>query len=146
MFVTLWKFLDDVEHLSLKVEAVHFLVGRIDPFLFADRVCDALNVLHALRNYCAVYQSLNLVDVGHDCAPSNMLQTPTMTSKIKLVVVGRVLVLHFSETVLVGERDYGSLVIPGLLLASALHFDFSARHKTRWAIPPISCTRLPLQS
>ena len=109
MFVTLWKFLHDVEHLSLKVEAVHFLVGRIDPFLFADRVCDALNVLHALRNHCAVYQSLNLVDVGHDCAPSNMLQTPTMTSKIKLVVVGRVLVLHLSESVLVGTSQFSKI-------------------------------------
>jgi len=38
MFVTLWKFLHDVEHLSLKVEAVHFLVRRINPFLFADWV------------------------------------------------------------------------------------------------------------
>jgi hypothetical protein len=43
-----------------------------------------------------------------------------MTSKIELVVVGRVLVLHFSETVIVRERDYGSLVVLRLLLAVAL--------------------------
>ncbi len=50
-----------------------------------------------------------------------------MTSKIKLVVVGRVLVLYFGETVLVGERDYGRIIVLRLLLASALHFYLGAR-------------------
>ncbi len=56
-----------------------------------------------------------------------------MTSKIKLVVVGRVLVLHLSESVLVGERDYGSLIVSRLLLASAnvaLRFQCQVEDKT----------------
>jgi hypothetical protein len=68
-----------------------------------------------------------------------------MTSKIKLVVVGRVLVLNFGETVLVSPRDYGSLVVLRLLLVSPLYFDLSARYKARRAIPAISCTWLPRQ-
>ncbi len=61
MFVTLWKFIHDVEHLSVIVKTVHLLVGRIMPFLFPAWIRDALNVLHAIWNDCAVDESLNLV-------------------------------------------------------------------------------------
>ena len=146
MFVTLRNFIHNVKHLSLKVETVHFFVCRVKPFLLPLGIREAPNVLHTLRDNHVVEKRLNFVDVSHYCVPSNMLQTPTMTSKIKLVVIGGVLVLNFSETVLVGERDYSSLVLLRLLLATALDFDLGAGHKTRGTIPAISCSGLPLQS